>query len=722
MDSLPTLPAVAARLLTMLEESASAGDLARAIGADPSVSARVLSLACRQRAGRPVEGLKAAVELLGPEQVRSAVLGMEVFDRPEAPEGGLDFAQLRDHCLAVAATAGAAAQRRGGGADASWSFLGGLLHDIGKLALAHCLPKCYRRVLELARAEQCSAGQAERSIIGTDHTVIGRRLARHWDLPEPLAQTIWLHHQPLDAIRTAVGAGSAAAMVQLADAVVCERRIGFSGSYSLPVTSAELGGQLGFRQEDLADLRAAAPGQVRRGGADLVEGRPKPAYPAVLAEAGSRLARRNQDLAARIAEVQGRAKAFSGLRGFLQGISPTGDLPELCRQIALTAGDLLGPDQAGPRPCAFAIVPDEGGQAILAAVDETRRSVFRFSAFRAGPSAPDEAAAPAWEVLHSALVPPDAWSDLIDLHRYLCLPLLAEGRWVGGVLLPAGPPSAEAYPERFEPLREFLAFVLAAAIARAGGDRLAEQLAEANQRLAETREALAQAQALAVVGEMAAGAAHEINNPLAVIAGRAQLLAERMRTKKDRASAELIAEKAREISEIATEMMAFARPEPPAPKTVDVGELFSSLTKRLKDQLLPKATPSAVDIDIEAPCPPIWADAAQIEDVLAELVRNAVTAGGAVHIRLRARRQPGSDAVVLAVSDDGPGMEPAVAGAAFTPFYSHRPAGRGRGMGLARAKRCVEANGGKIWMRSRPQQGTSVFLELPRAPDKPTEP
>ena len=99
-----------------------------------------------------------------------------------------------------------------------------------------------------------------------------------------------------------------------------------------------------------------------------------------------------------------------------------------------------------------------------------------------------------------------------------------------------------------------------------------------------------------------------------------------------------------------------------------------------------------------------------------ELVRNAVTAKGAgARVRLSAGRADTAGLVLIRADDNGPGMDPPTLAAAFIPFFSRRPAGRGRGMGLALAGRTIQANRGRIWLESRPGQGATVFVELPQA-------
>ncbi len=205
-----------------------------------------------------------------------------------------------------------------------------------------------------------------------------------------------------------------------------------------------------------------------------------------------------------------------------------------------------------------------------------------------------------------------------------------------------------------------------------------------------------------------------MNNPLAVISGRAQLLAGKAKTKKDRESADLIALKAQEISDIMTDLMAFARPSSPRPEVLDVADLLGRAKSRFESERQQKPTPPTVDIIIEQACPPVLVDAGQMEEVLVELLRNAAAAADSqVNVNIRAGKAAAVHRVLIQVADDGPGMDESVLASAFTPFFSHRRAGRGRGMGLTRARRFVQNNGGRMWIESKPGEGVAVFVELP---------
>jgi hypothetical protein len=121
-------------------------------------------------------------------------------------------------------------------------------------------------------------------------------------------------------------------------------------------------------------------------------------------------------------------------------------------------------------------------------------------------------------------------------------------------------------------------------------------------------------------------------------------------------------------------------------------------------------------VESQQAAPPIRVDAEQIRDALREVVRNAVEAcaqGG--HVTVMVRPLAVEAAVRIAVADDGPGMEPQVRARAFDPFYSGYEAGRHRGLGLPKAFRAVQANGGQMALESTPGQGTTVRMTFPAA-------
>jgi hypothetical protein len=222
--------------------------------------------------------------------------------------------------------------------------------------------------------------------------------------------------------------------------------------------------------------------------------------------------------------------------------------------------------------------------------------------------------------------------------------------------------------------------------------------------------ALAEAR-LEALREFAYGAGHEINNPLANIAARAQALLVDEQDPERRRRLATIVDQAFRARDMIGGLMVFARPPRPQPAATPLAEIVRSVIEPLQ------ATAAARGLRLEnAPAPTpleVLVDAGQAVEALRAVVLNAIEAvedGGRVTIGVR----EAGEAVEVEVADDGRGMDAATLRRAFDPFFSGREAGRGIGLGLPKAWRLVELNGGTVAVDSRPGGGTRVALTLPR--------
>lgn len=187
IDSLPTLPSVATRMLfCTADDESRRQDVVALISADPALTAKVLSLCRSAERGVRAEVLTVdhAVLLLGFNAILNAALSVKVFDlfqeqSADDADGGttakpFDRIDFWRHCLAVAIASELIAGRgHGPEVTASEAFVCGLLHDVGKLALYHVLPKSYRRVVGLADLNQQNIANLERRVLGVDHHICG---------------------------------------------------------------------------------------------------------------------------------------------------------------------------------------------------------------------------------------------------------------------------------------------------------------------------------------------------------------------------------------------------------------------------------------------------------------------------------------------------------------------------------------------------------------------
>ncbi|MEW6251655.1 MAG: HDOD domain-containing protein [Planctomycetota bacterium] len=730
LDGLPTLPAVAVRLFQLTgADEAGAADLIQVLRADQSLTARILTVAASAAyGGREVSTLERAVPLIGFAGVRSIVLAASVFEvfgrRPARGGAAFDVSEFWKHALAVACAARRLAALRAELAlypeDA---FVAGLLHDLGKVALSAVFPKAYERAAAQANQTHGDIADSERACLGTDHTVAGRRLAERWRLPRDLQEAIWLHHLPADALPASVTRPRLIAVVQLADLLAREQRIGYSGNHVIYDTSARLAERFGFTAAHAAAVVAALATDVADQATRLgLEGEtPQGVYIKAMGRANAELGRLNAELAAGNRRLAAAARYFRAIAQFEQKLADWADPAAVVLAVAHAATEAL----QRPRGAAFGLrdgacavdlcwlvrEPEHSEQATqvvpIELADWVRELRGRTEAtVMAAP-------APVRLLLGELLTRSEAGTVWL-------LPIQHQGELVGGIAYVSAADEPLRLAAESEELRSFLAslgLALGRANAQAAARRLSEELAATNRQLQRAQSELLRSRALAMIAEMAAGAGHELNSPLTVISGRAQMLSAQLGDREAQRVLRVVSEKAQECSGIVTELMEFARPRTPQRAHFALRPLL----EEVRAAWLERAKLPETRVRLAAPNggdgPSVYADRGQLRAVLDEVLANAVAAvsGGQGGITLAWNEAGPGAGVEITVADEGCGMEPAVAQRAFDPFFSHRSAGRGRGLGLARAYRMIEAHGGRIWLESRPAEGTTVYIMLSAA-------
>ena len=242
---------------------------------------------------------------------------------------------------------------------------------------------------------------------------------------------------------------------------------------------------------------------------------------------------------------------------------------------------------------------------------------------------------------------------------------------------------------------------------------LARRLAQVEQ-MARDYHARLEAEKLESLAELAAGAGHEMNNPLTVISGRVQLLLNDETDPDRRRSLAALNHQALRISEMISDMMLFSRPPLPRRETSDVAALVAEVAA----SLAPLAEQRQIELATCGLEQAWWAevDPVQLTVALRALGDNAVEAigrGGRLELEVRAGGAAPAADVEIVVRDTGPGIAPQHRRHLFDPFYSGRQAGRGLGMGLAKCWRIVTNHGGKIDVESEPGRGATFVVRLP---------
>jgi len=229
-------------------------------------------------------------------------------------------------------------------------------------------------------------------------------------------------------------------------------------------------------------------------------------------------------------------------------------------------------------------------------------------------------------------------------------------------------------------------------------------------------EQLIQAEKLAAMGQMLAGVAHELNNPLTAILGASELLRDRVGVDENtRRQLDMTHRQARRAARIVQNLLEFSRPASPQKKTLDLNAVIDR-TLQLHEHSLRR---NAVQVDFRpsAGLPPTVGDANQLIQVFLNLVSNAeqaireVRPSGSIQIRLG---KSGSR-IYAAVQDDGPGIKPEALVKIFDPFFTTKRPGGGTGLGLSICMSIVREHGGDIEADNLPGGGASFTVFLPVA-------
>jgi len=225
---------------------------------------------------------------------------------------------------------------------------------------------------------------------------------------------------------------------------------------------------------------------------------------------------------------------------------------------------------------------------------------------------------------------------------------------------------------------------------------------------------------MAALGQLVAGAAHEINNPLTAILGYAELLgSDSSLPEQPRSIVEKIAQQARRTKRLVANMLSFAQQQPATKSAVHVNTLINNVLQLREPDLAGKKirVNSALDPDL----PHVWGDSNHLLQVLLHVVNNAVDAlqdvgGGDVNIKTTSK----DPWVMIEIADTGPGIRDA--NRIFDPFFTTKPIGKGTGLGLSVCYGIVKEHQGEISCHNNERSGATFVIKLPAIKASEEEP
>lgn len=729
LDSLSTLPGVGARLFSLfLRNQLSPSALIDFVESDPALAAKILSLSVKRDWTLTDErfSLRRALDKLTPDEIRDAVLSLKVAI-PFGSDGSLRT-ELLLHSLAVACCAKGIAEKIAlPGISPEMAYWAGLLHDLGKLALLEAMPKSLARIVEEAESTQQCSCAIEQKRLGLEHTSIGKHLAQKWQLPEPVILAIWLHHSDAVTICRDMPEASMAVVVQLADSIARQSGIGRSGSFDSPEPVEPLAEHLGIDIEHLhgihQNLLTTVEEKTRILGLDVPGAASE--YGETVHTAAVQLARQKTELTEENLRLQSASSHLDFITDFLINLRSATTAIEIAEDFAVRWQKFY---QTG-MVCLY-LISSATSETLEAVIVEnlSESKIVTLNVSDEAPVVPQAvmntfAILDAYDHIFPLL---DQLDVTFDTNRTKLTPLLSGGKAVGAIAFELHyPGDVKLFEERFRTSTSIAGIVLDMALTQQGHQHFAEHFARLISKPKEVPPPAPPieepegiptyhlADSLNALAEMAAGAAHELNNPLAVISGRAQLLADAQNDKETKEILKQIYENAREASGIIEDLMSFAEPPKPRAAITNVQKMLDEAV-----QLTNRKTSREnldVRIDVAENVGDVFVDSAQIVSALANVISNAVESysdqPGPVEIT--AEEADSGEMVKLTVKDQGCGMDPEKLKKATQPFFSAKTAGRKRGMGLAYAARFIQINKGTLTIKSELGHGTTVTITLP---------
>ncbi len=260
--------------------------------------------------------------------------------------------------------------------------------------------------------------------------------------------------------------------------------------------------------------------------------------------------------------------------------------------------------------------------------------------------------------------------------------------------------------------------------ARQAANRLREVVEDQQLRLTLAQQQRLQAEKVSAMGQLLAGVAHELSNPLSVIIGQAALVRRAVEGGPLTARAEQIAQAAERCAFIVRNFLALARQRPPERQQVWLNQVVQEAVELLGYQL--RVDDVEVSLNLADDLPGLWADPHQLHQVVVNLITNAHQAMRRTptprRLTLSTRHDSARRRVSLKVADTGPGIPPEIVTRIFEPFFTTKPPEQGTGLGLSLCHGIVEGHGGTIRVESQPQHGAIFVVELPVEAQPTVEP
>lgn len=257
IDELPAIPALVMRALELIDDPRShVNQLAEIISSDQALAAKILRLAnsAYYSFPRKVSTITDAIVILGFSTLKSLIIAASTYNllNKEVEGYGLAQGELWKHSISCAMAARLLA-RRIRFKSPETAFVGGLLHDIGKMVLNSYMKEEFQEILEYVEKNKVPFTEAEKEIIGFDHAEIGAKVAEKWNFPEELVNAIHYHHAPL-SVENKTKKANLIDIIHISDAIVLMMGFGLGVDGLMYPIEEQVVERAGISMDDLNEI------------------------------------------------------------------------------------------------------------------------------------------------------------------------------------------------------------------------------------------------------------------------------------------------------------------------------------------------------------------------------------------------------------------------------------------------------------------------------------
>jgi len=690
----PILPEILLKLLEACDnEATSLTTVASLIDKDPSLSYKVLQLVNSAYFGlrTTYSGVDQAVVYLGANSIKNMAVTAAVHQVFRSDQfNNLKYFNIHlfwYHSLKCATLARRFAERTGL-ANPEDSYLGGLLHDLGKLVLVSAYPKQYESVLaEITAADDLI--EMERDHVGVSHCDIGVWLIRDWKLSPMIADTIGYHHEPIEKIEQAL---------PLVKIVYVANQLSSTDLTSGNNMAETL---LALSHEDIDQIIAGVNEEILQISSELgiiVE------VPASENGQDGRIVVKGADESSINRHLASRIKGISLLSGFLENVAQAGDRESMLKAFEQSMNVLFGYDRV------MLLLPDRDG--VLLCGTSSQKNKYQGLSRELILPVQNSTSLVVKAYKDHALVYLNIDEELENLAdrqilsalgcRVVALiPLIAEQQGIGVVIVGLPGTMSELPKNDYRLIKTIVQQV-----------SLYLYLEEIKRRKADEVEA----ERKAAISMTARKFAHEVNNPLGIINNYLATLKLKVGGEEGiEKELGIITDEINRISSMVNQLDVFAQATFTTSDPTNLNKVIGDIVQLVTSSFLSEAT-TQIEFVADEKLPLVETSTDGIKQIMINLMKNsseAMGGGGTITVTTKLTGGDGLEqAVMVTVADDGPGLPDTVMENLFTPFITTKGIGHS-GLGLSIVKKAVSDLGGSISCTSEPEQGTSFNIMLP---------